>query len=208
LPEFSPKVVDALRQPLEDGVVTVARVKSTNTYPAKFMLVGAMNPCKCGHYGYAKCECFPSEISKYQRRISGPVYDRIDIQKFLGPTPITNSKTSSTSKGCMTSEVMRAKVLGARSIQLERFRNIPGVFANAHMKDDLVEVFCQTSEEAQAYLEQMCERFSLSRRAYDKILVVARTFADLEGADLIDLVAVEKAFMARDLDREVKRYGE
>jgi magnesium chelatase family protein len=128
LPEFSRQTIDSLRQPLEDHVVTVARVKQTNTYPANFMLIAAMNPCKCGHYGTGACKCSPSDVRKYRQRISGPIYDRMDIQKYLGKVDVMKRELDDDR---LSSADIRLRVLEARRIQEVRFKDIPGIRTNA-----------------------------------------------------------------------------
>jgi len=159
LPEFSKPAIDSLRQPLEDRCVTVARVKQTNTFPANFMLVAAMNPCKCGHFGTGICKCSPGDVNRYRQRISGPVYDRLDIQKYLGVVNMFEEKKSNTK---YTSKSMREEVLHARSIQYERYKDINGLRTNSQIETKHINVFCILDSQGQDFMEEMYKKQFIS----------------------------------------------
>lgn len=199
LPEFSRQTIDALRQPLEDRVVTVARVRQTNTFPANFMLVGAMNPCKCGHYGTGHCKCTPNDVHKYKHRISGPIFDRMDIQKYLSKVDVM-AKTLEQHE--YTSASMKQKVVEARMIQTHRFKNHKGIRTNSQMDTKLTETYCKVDTECQAYLDSVYRKTQFSARTYNKIMNLSRTFADLDGAPQIRLADITAALMGRDLEKE------
>ena len=199
LPEFNRQTLESLRQPLEDRVVTIARVKQTNTFPANFILIAAMNPCPCGYNGTGKCQCSNYEIRRYRQRISGPIMDRMDIQKFLGKVDFFNERTSDKK---MSSSQLKESVLRARNIQNKRFKTIPEIRQNAQMEAGHVKEFCQLDSESKAILQQAYEKFRFTARTCNKILKISRTFADLGDSVSIrkeDLVA---ALMGRDLDKE------
>jgi magnesium chelatase family protein len=199
LPEFPPKVIDSLRQPLEDGIVTVTRVKQTNVFPAQFMLVAAMNPCKCGYFGTPKCVCRPSDVRRYRNRISGPIYDRLDIQKYMNKVNIfTEDKGISN----YSSKEMRALVKAARSIQEKRFKDDLEIYANGQMQMRHIKVHCVLEKDAQIAFRKFNDSYEFSARSYSKIMCVARTFADLEGASKIRKDDLLSAIMGRDLERE------
>ena len=199
LPEFSRQTIDALRQPLEDRVVTVARVKQTNTFPANFMLIGAMNPCKCGHYGTGHCKCTPNDVHKYRNRISGPIFDRLDIQKYLSKVDVM---TRELEQHEYTSASMKQKVLEARLIQTKRFKMHRGVRTNSQMDTKLTEIYCKLDTECQAYLDAVYKKTQFSARTYNKIMNLSRTFADLDGVTQIRLKDITAALMGRDLEKE------
>ncbi len=197
--EFGKKTLDALRQPMEDRRVTISRVKYSNVYPCSFMLVSAMNPCPCGYYGQERCRCSDYEVLKYRQRLSGPLLDRMDIQKYVQPV---NFLDLSGHGGGTTSAALRARVEFAREQQKKRFAALPGVSCNAQMTAAQVKEFCSLEEEGRRLLERAYARFRYSARAYHKFLKVARTFADLEGAPRLRRQDVAAALMARDMDRE------
>lgn len=197
--EFSKKTLDALRQPMEDQQVTISRVKYSNTYPASFMLVAAMNPCPCGYYGNSKCRCTDYEVIKYRQRLSGPILDRMDIQKYVQPVNFIDLSSDFSGK---SSQELRERVESARSIQKNRFKNITGVNNNGQMGHALIKEYCQLEEEGQRLLQLAYDRFKYSARTFHKYLKVARTFADMEGADKIRKKDVAAALMARDLEKE------
>lgn len=182
LPEFSPKVIDSLRQPLEDGLVTVARVKQTNKFPAQFMLVAAMNPCKCGYFGTQKCTCKPSDVRRYRNRISGPIYDRLDIQKYMHKVDIFAEDKSNSN---YSSKEMKDLVNAARLIQEKRFKDELGIYANGQMQMRHIKLYCTLEKDAQTAFRKFNDHYEFSARSYSKIMSVARTFADLEGATKI-----------------------
>ncbi len=180
LPEFQRNVLEALRQPLEDGFVTVSRVAATATYPAKFLLVAAMNPCPCGNRGSRTkpCTCTAAQIKRYAGRISGPLLDRIDLHiemTEVGYREITDRKPAE------RSETVRARVTAARELQRERFKN-DGIRTNAEMKGELIRRYCNPTGESEKLLRDAFKRLQLSARAYQRVLKVARTIADLENS--------------------------
>lgn len=202
LPEFRRSTLEVLRQPLEEGRVTISRAATSLTYPARFMLVAAMNPCPCGFYGDAKraCTCTPHRIDAYRARISGPLLDRIDIQIQVPAVPF--QKLSSGSDG-ESSQDLRARVLQARERQARRFGRSSRVFANAHMTPRLIKEHCPLTEETRRLLETAMERLGLSARAYSRILKIARTIADLEGEECLAPAHVAEAIQYRTLDRKL-----
>ncbi len=201
LPEFSQKVIEVLRQPLEDGHVTISRAKLSITYPARFMLVAAMNPCPCGYLTdpYHKCTCTPSEIKRYHSRISGPLLDRIDIHVEV---PAVRYEDLKKKKEGEPSSVVRSRVEKARAIQLNRFNTEQGVYFNAHMQQRHIKKYCKVDEQSENILKIAVEKLGLSARAYHRVLKVARTIADLEGVDDIQTYHVQEAIQYRTLDRE------
>ena len=202
LAEFSKKTLDSLRQPMEDKKVTIARVNATHVYPANFMFIAAMNPCPCGYFGSKKCRCTDYEIEKYRRRISGPILDRIDIQKYVKPVDffeLTNQKSGRTSKE------LREKVEFARIIQKERYKDLEGINCNAQMSSALIKKHCAIEKESENLLRQASENFDFTARTINKLLRVARTFADLDGAKDIRKEDVINVLLARDLDKDSAR---
>ena len=199
LPEFKKNVLEVLRQPLEDGVVTIARASSSITYPARFMLIAAMNPCPCGYLGDPKhgCTCSPQAINRYQNRISGPLFDRIDIQVHV---PAVQYKDLSADTAGDPSSVIRERVERANRIQLERFAGVP-IFSNAQMTSRLIQRFCRLDAEGRTLLERAMEHLGLSARGYARILKIARTIADLQAEEKISAVHVSEAIQYRSLDR-------
>ncbi len=201
LPEFKRSVLEVMRQPLEDRVITISRAKFTVEYPASFMLVASMNPCPCGYYNHPEKECVCSigEVQRYLNRISGPLLDRIDIHIEVIPVPF--EKLSSGPPAESSTEI-RARVVKARQIQEERFIEWSNVHCNAQMNSKLIRQFCVLDEAGTALLKTAMERLNLSARAYDRILKVSRTIADLEGSDKIMPQHVAEAIQYRSLDRE------
>ena len=197
--EFNKKTLDALRQPMEDNKVTISRVKYTNIYPSSFMLIAAMNPCPCGYYGQQRCHCTDYEVLKYRQKISGPMLDRIDIQKHVQPVDFI--KLSDSSKGTSSSE-LREIVEFARNIQRERYKSIENINSNAEMTPALIKEFCILEDESKKLLQMAFDRFKYSARTFHKFLKVARTFADMDGAENINKRHIAKALMCRDLDKE------
>ncbi|MGY0372872.1 YifB family Mg chelatase-like AAA ATPase [Clostridium sp. JNZ J1-5] len=197
--EFNRKSLEALRQPLEDNIVTISRVKYTNTYPANFMLVAAMNPCPCGYYGNEKCQCTDYEVIKYRQKISGPILDRIDIQKYV--QPVDFMELSDYSKGISSNE-LRKRVEIARKIQSKRYKGIDGVNSNSQMTSSLIKEFCALDGEGKKLLQLAYDRFKFSARSYHKYLKVARTFADIDESKNIRKQDIFKALMCRDLEKE------
>lgn len=198
MPEFSRQTIEALRQPLEDQCVTVARVKQTNTYPANFILLGAMNPCPCGYAGSSKCICSPHDIIRYRKRISGPVYDRIDIQKFLGSVDLFRSDKD---VNAINSNTLKDIVKRTREIQRKRFVD-DTIRTNSQMNSAQIQKYCVLDSESLECLRTSFERFGFSARAYNSIIKVARTAADVRESEIIEIQDIRKALMARDLDKE------
>jgi len=202
LPEFGRTTLETLRQPLEDGHVTIARAQSTVTYPADFMLVAAMNPCPCGHYTDPRrqCRCSPRQIQNYRRRISGPLMDRIDIHVDVPPLEYRELVASRPTE---PSESIRERVTGARRVQLRRFGS-DGVFTNSRMHRRHVRAHCRIDADGHVLLRQAMDALGLSARAYDKILRVSRTIADLEGSESILPQHLSEAINYRTLDRRLE----
>jgi magnesium chelatase family protein len=201
LPEFGRSILEVMRQPLEDKVVTVARAKYSVAYPANFMLVASMNPCPCGYYNHPtkECSCSRHAVEKYINKISGPLMDRIDIQ--IEVTPVEYSQMTDTTP-TEPSSVVRERVIAARERQRARFEGIDGVFTNAMMNSAMIAEFCPLDQQSQMMLSRAMERLSLSARAHNRIIKVARTIADLEGSDQITASHIAEAIGYRNLDRE------
>lgn len=197
--EFPRHALEVLRQPLEDGHVGVSRAAAACDFPSRFMLVAAMNPCPCGYFGDNQhaCRCSQSAIMKYQGRVSGPLLDRIDIHVEVPAVKVRDLPGMS---GGESSEQMRSRILAARAIQFERYRSIPGVYTNAELKTKLLSDVCKLSSAHCERLSQMIERLGLSARSYDKVLRVARTFADLAGRDGVSDEDISNALGLRLLD--------
>lgn len=200
LPEFGRNVLEVLRQPLEDKTITVSRAKYSVEYPANFTLVAAMNPCPCGYYNHPtkECSCAPSAIHRYFSRISGPLLDRIDMHIEVTPVAIGDMNSPRKEE---TSAAIRERVIRARNIQSERFAGL-GIHSNAMMNSRMLHEFCRLDAEARSLLERAMERLNLSARAYDRIIKVARTIADLEGVADIGASHISEAITYRTLDRE------
>lgn len=199
LPEFSPQAIEALRQPLEDHVVTVSRVKQSNTFPANFMLVAAMNPCKCGEYGTSNCICTQASVSKYRQRVSGPIYDRMDIQKYMEKVDLLHAYAD---PDRMKSKEIKEIVTRARKIQENRFKEHAKIRTNAQMGPKEIKKYCNLSAECFEFMDEAHKDYQFSARSYNKFLAVARTFADLDASADIRKIDLVSALMARDLDRE------
>ncbi|MDR0864134.1 MAG: YifB family Mg chelatase-like AAA ATPase [Candidatus Symbiothrix sp.] len=199
--EFNKVVLEVLRQPLEDRKITISRAKFTVEYPAGFMLVASMNPCPCGHYNNPNkdCVCQPQQVQKYLNRLSGPLLDRIDIQVEIVPVPFVDI---SDTRPAESSENIRKRVIQARQIQENRFAGEPGIYCNAQMHTRLLHKHAQPDPGGLLQLKNAMERLSLSARAYDRILRVARTIADLEGAENVQANHIGEAISYRNLDRE------
>jgi magnesium chelatase family protein len=200
LPEFNKKVLEVMRQPLEDGKVTIARVNSTITFPSRFMLVGAMNPCPCGYFGDLKrnCNCSHTAIQKYISKISGPLLDRIDIH--IEVPSLTYDELKTETEGESSAEI-REKVNYARKIQLKRYEG-EKIYSNSQLTQRLLKKYCQLDEEGEEFLANAMEKFGFSIRAYTRILKVARTIADLEGDERIKLNHIAEAVQYRTLDKK------
>jgi magnesium chelatase family protein len=202
LPEFKKDILEMLRQPMEDNQVTISRAATTLTYPAGFMLVSAMNPCPCGYHGdqQHECKCTSSEIQRYMSRISGPLMDRIDIHITV---PSVKFKELSSDARGEASDAIRARVNAARAKQNERFRNEKRIFCNAHMESRDIRKYCAVDDKTQSLLGTAIKTQGLSARAYDRILKVARTIADLDSTDEIGIGHVAEAIHYRSLDRKL-----
>lgn len=201
LPEFKRTVLEVMRQPLEERSVTISRAKFSTEYPASFMLVASMNPCPCGFYNHPEkqCVCAPGVVQKYLNKISGPLLDRIDIHLEVTPVPF---KELSTQKSGEHSETIRERVIKAREIQAERFADKEGIYANAQMSTKQLQTYCQIGEAGSALLKNAMEKLGLSARAYDRILKVSRTIADLAASADISTEHLAEAIQYRSLDRE------
>ena len=201
LPEFKRAVLEVMRQPLEDRVITISRAKFTVEYPASFMLVASMNPCPCGYYNHPEkqCVCTPGAIQKYLNRISGPMLDRIDIHVEVIPVPFEKLSSAPPTE---SSAQIRERVIKARQIQEERFVPWSDVHCNAQMTSKLIRQFCVLDEAGTSLLKTAMQRLNLSARAYDRILKVSRTIADLEGSPKILPQHLAEAIQYRSLDRE------
>ena len=202
LPEFSRETLEVLRQPIEDGQVTVSRVSGSASFPSKFMLVAAMNPCKCGYLGHPtrECTCMPSAVERYRQRISGPLLDRIDLH--IQTLPVSYEALSGLAAG-ESSEAIRQRVSACRSLQASRYRALgDGIYCNAQLPGAAVRRFCVMTPRAQSVLKVAFERMGFSARAYDRILRVARTIADLEECETIDSPQIMEALQYRSLDRK------
>jgi magnesium chelatase family protein len=199
IPEFKRNVLEVLRQPIENGEVTVSRAIASITYPASFMLVSAMNPCPCGYLSDPRhqCTCTPGQIYRYRRRVSGPLLDRIDIHIEV---PAVAYKELSAEYVGEKSEVIRQRVLRARDIQLERFKT-DRIYCNGQMKTRHIKRFCKLKDDAQSLLETAMQRLGLSARAYTRILKLSRTIADLELSQVIHSHHISEAIQYRTLDR-------
>ncbi|HEX2975089.1 MAG TPA: YifB family Mg chelatase-like AAA ATPase [Bacteroidales bacterium] len=201
LPEFKRTVLEVMRQPLEDRVITISRAKSTVDYPASFMLIASMNPCPCGFHNHPEkdCLCSTGMVQKYLNRISGPLLDRIDIH--IEVVPVNYDKLSHTGKVERSSEV-RERVVKARAIQAKRFEGMAGIYSNAQMTTSMQRKFCQLDESGGRLLKTAMEVRGLSARAYDRILKVARTIADLSESERIGAEHISEAINYRNLDRD------
>jgi len=199
LPEFGHRVLEVLRQPIEDKTVTISRAQGSLTFPANFMLVAAMNPCPCGYFGDSRraCVCSPSQIHKYRSRLSGPLLDRVDIQIEVPPVSIRELSMDTQEE---FSETIRARVDEARRVQAARFRG-KKIYANAQMTTRAIKKFCTITGGAEGLLERAVDKFALSPRAYHRILKLSRTIADLEPKEMIEEAHVAEAIQYRVLDK-------
>ncbi|MGI4751984.1 MAG: YifB family Mg chelatase-like AAA ATPase [Janthinobacterium lividum] len=201
LPEFKRTVLEVMRQPLEERKVTISRAKMSVDYPSSFMLIASMNPCPCGYYNHPdrECVCGPGIVQKYLSKISGPLLDRIDLHVEVTPVNFTELSSERISE---KSEVIRERVIKAREIQQKRFIEKPDLHCNAQMESKMVRQVCKISEAGQILLKKAMEKLGLSARAYDRILKVARTIADLAGTEDIQIEHLAEAIQFRSLDRE------
>lgn len=201
LPEFKRTVLEVMRQPMEERRVTISRARFSVDYPASFMLIASMNPCPCGFYNHPEkdCVCGQGVVQKYLNKISGPLIDRIDIHIEVTPVPYRElSRTTESER----SQAVRDRVIGARKIQEQRFTDLPGIYCNAHMNSKALRQFCKTDAAGSAILKNAMEKLGLSARAYDRILKVSRTIADLENAANIEAHHMAEAIHFRSLDRK------
>ncbi len=201
LPEFKRNVLEVLRQPLENGEVTISRAAASVAYPARFMLVAAMNPCPCGYLGddRRQCACSPFQVSRYRARVSGPLLDRIDIHIEVPAVPYKDLREEHSGE---RSETIKARVVEARGRQLKRFSG-EGIYANGQMKSRHIKKFCRLKPDAQGLLETAAQRLALSARAYTRILKLSRTIADMEGSDDIHAHHLSEAIQYRSLDKNL-----
>jgi magnesium chelatase family protein len=201
LPEFNRSVLEVMRQPLEDRRITISRAKFTVEYPASFMMVSAMNPCPCGYYNHPErnCVCAPGAVQKYLNKISGPLLDRIDIHIEIVPVPF--EKISDRTPAEHSTEISK-RVIEARKIQEERFKDVEGVYCNAQMTSKLLNKFALPDETGLQLMKTAMERLNLSARAYDRILKVSRTIADLDNCEKVQPNHLAEAINYRNLDRE------
>lgn len=201
LPEFQRGVLEVLRQPLEDRRISISRIKCSLDYPASFTLIASMNPCPCGYYNHPTkaCVCSPGQVQKYLNKISGPLLDRIDIQIEIVPVPFEEMASKRIAE---SSAEIRKRVIKARQIQESRFADQPGVYCNAQMTSKLLAKYARPDDKGLALLKNAMERLNLSARAYDRILKVSRTIADLERSEQILPSHLAEAISYRNLDRE------
>lgn len=198
LAEFSRRTLDALRQPIEDKKVSISRVNGTHTFPSNFMFITAMNPCPCGYYPSAKCKCTDYEIVKYRGKISGPIMDRIDIQKEVHPVDFF---AIADQKPCCSSEELRLKVKKERKIQQERYAQESGINCNAQMTTEMIQKYCALDPDSLNILRETSEKYGYSARVIHKLLRLARTSADLDGEEKIRQKDIEKVLICRELDK-------
>jgi magnesium chelatase family protein len=201
LPEFKRTVLEVMRQPMEERRVTISRARVALDFPANFMLIASMNPCPCGFYNHPEkeCTCPPGAVQKYLNKVSGPLLDRIDLHVEV--TPVSFNELSNQSKGEPSTNI-RERVIKAREIQAERYKDAPGVYANAQMSSQQLRQLCVIGQAGEALLKRAMEKLNLSARAYDRILKVSRTIADLAASDDIKVEHLAEAIQYRSLDRE------
>jgi magnesium chelatase family protein len=201
LPEFKRQVLEVMRQPMEERKVTISRAKVALDFPASFMLIASMNPCPCGYFNHPEreCVCPPGAVQKYLNKVSGPLLDRIDLHVEVTPVAFNELAGTITSE---KSEHIRKRVMEAREIQATRYRNYPDIYANAQMSSKLLKEICVLDSSSQHLLKVAMERLNLSARAYDRIIKVSRTIADLSASDDIKPEHIAEAIQYRSLDRE------
>ena len=201
LTEFQRTVLEVMRQPLEDRKITVSRARYSVDYPANFMLVASMNPCPCGYYNHPtkECSCTASSIHRYMSKISGPLLDRIDIH--LEVVPVELEKITG-KQDAESSDIIRQRVIAARNIQTNRFKNYPGIHCNAQMNPTLIKKFCPLNNQCISLLKLAMQKFGLSARAYDRIIKLSRTIADLADSPEITPQHIAEAIQYRSLDKE------
>ena len=201
LPEYKRSALEVMRQPLEERKVTISRTKWAIEFPANFMLIASMNPCPCGYYNHPdkECVCPPGAVQRYLNKISGPLLDRIDLHVEVTPVSFDQIASTRRTEG---SQQIRERVIKAREIQTARFDGQSGVYCNAMMPSQMVKELCQIGDAGKALLKTAMERLGLSARAYDRILKVSRTIADLSASDDIKIEHLAEAIQYRSLDRE------
>lgn len=201
LPEFKRTVLEVMRQPMEERLVSISRAKMSLDYPASFVLIAAMNPCQCGYFNHPEreCSCSPLMVQRYLNKVSGPLLDRIDLHVEITPVPYSELSSNAISE---KSEDILKRVIKAREIQEKRFENNNGVYCNAQMSSKLLKEICVIGSASQVLLKSAMEKLNLSARAYDRILKVSRTIADLENSDSIKAEHIAEAIQYRSLDRE------
>jgi magnesium chelatase family protein len=201
LPEFKHTVLEVMRQPLEDRKITISRARFSVEYPASFMLVASMNPCPCGYYNHPSkdCVCPHGTVPKYLNRISGPLYDRIDIHLEVVPVPFRKLDEKEASE---KSEQIRERVIKARKIQENRFLEMKDVYCNAQMSSRMIREYVELDSAGRELIKNAMEKLGLSARAYDRILKVSRTIADLEASENVESYHLSEAIHYRSLDRE------
>src|SRR6187431_118646 len=201
LPEFKRTVLEVMRQPMEERRVTISRAKIALDFPASFMLIASMNPCPCGFFNHPEkeCTCPPGAVQKYLNKISGPLLDRIDLHVEVTPVPFNEL---SSAKNSDNSTVIRERVIKAREMQAERYKNNPGIYCNAQISSKMLKEICVIDNVGQNLLKAAMEKLNLSARAYDRILKVSRTIADLNASEIIKAEHVAEAIQYRSLDRE------
>lgn len=201
LPEFKRSVLEVMRQPLEDRKICISRAAHTVEYPASFMLVASMNPCPCGYYNHPEkeCVCPPGAVKKYLNKISGPLLDRIDIHMEIVPVPFEDLSNKPLGE---SSETIRNRVINARKIQEERFKSETGIYCNAQMSSKLLRKYAKLNDQCKILIENAMKRLNLSARAYDRILKLSRTIADLDNSENIETAHIAEAITYRNLDKE------
>ena len=201
LPEFKRQVLEVMRQPMEDRIVTISRAKISLDFPANFMLIAAMNPCPCGYYNHPDkpCTCPPGAVQKYLNKISGPLMDRIDLHVEVTPVPYKDLTEKRTGE---SSAEVRKRVIAARKIQEQRYADFPTIHANAQMNSQLIQKYCDLDDTCRNMLKNAMNKMGLSARAHDRILKVSRTIADLDGSENIQPGHLAEAINYRSLDRD------
>ncbi|MGL4346808.1 MAG: YifB family Mg chelatase-like AAA ATPase [Chitinophagaceae bacterium] len=204
LPEFKRTVLEVLRQPMEERKITISRARQSIDFPANFMLVASMNPCPCGFYNHPEkqCSCTSQMVQKYLNKISGPLLDRIDLHVEVTPVPIKDFTMSNTTIVSESSKTIRTRVILARKKQSKRFDSSSGIYTNAQMSSKMIKEICVLNNTSQNLLKTAMTKLQLSARAYDRILKVSRTIADLENSDSIEVHHIAEAIQYRSLDRE------
>ena len=201
LPEFKRTVLEVMRQPMEERKVTISRAKMALDFPANFVLIASMNPCACGYFNHPEkdCTCPPGSVQKYLNKVSGPLLDRIDLHVEV--TPVSYAEISQQQPAESSASIL-SRVMVARKIQNDRYRKYAGMYSNAQMNSQLLRAFCGITPVGEQLLKNAMEKLNLSARAYDRILKVSRTIADLEGTEHIETHHLAEAIHYRSLDRE------